>query len=67
MKLEFDPRDLRPEFQTKDDRGLDQGINTSQINFEHLNDQSQATLLSAGYGVFWAYDCKTHKAIMSPK
>lgn len=68
MKLELDPIDLKPEYQTKDSEGgIDQKCNTRDVVFDKLNEQAQCAVRAVGKAVFHAWDRRTYNAIYPPK
>ena len=67
MELTPNPSDLRPEYQRKTDRGVDQAVNTSQTSFKMFNHQAQAAIRAAGRAVFHAFDGMTYNAIYPSK
>jgi hypothetical protein len=67
MQLTFDPADLRPEFQTGEGSSVDQAISTSQIAYEHLNDQAQQALRVVGKGTYFNWQRDNYNVVYPPK
>lgn len=64
MKVEFDPSDLKPEYQ--DGKG-DQKISTRDVTYNHLNDKARKVLDVVGRAVYSSWDRQTYNAVWSPK
>jgi len=67
MEVRLDPLDLRPEFQRKTAEGIDQGCNTSAVDFDKLSPEAQEVVRITGRAVFYAFDRRTYNAIHPPK
>lgn len=68
MRLELDAADLKPEHQTKDDRGgIRRNCHTKDVTFDKLNEQAQCAVRAVGKAVFYARDRRTQNTIYPPK
>jgi len=67
MKLELDPNDLSPEYQTGTSQDVDQKCSTSQVAFDKLNAKAQAAVRATGRAIFFSWDRQTYNAIYPPK
>lgn len=66
MKLELDPMDLKPEFQTGKGYSVDQKISARDIKFDMFKDDIQAAIIAVGGATFYAWDKQTYNAIAPP-
>jgi len=70
LRLLLDATDLKPKHQMaiRDHSVVDQAIvlRTSEITFEHLNEDAQAVLRIVGRGTFFTWSGDNYQALVPP-